>query len=522
MNADDSMMMDTDEQRLSLISIAASLPPSYPPKSNDGEYDWDEEDDDDDDSSQDYWDAELLEDSHSTSSPGADHNSVSIPPQTTPDSISTNSISPSSRDRTSLPNETLTSIFLSLPQSSLVQIVLVSQRWRFIAERLLYSNLSITETLSSTSPIPYKSARAFQTILRRWYLVDCVKKFHIRWVTVDRDDGSGVVGSGGGGGNPNRNGGHHQQINWSAFVPSVVEDMAVVLRCARHLESLDLSFGATGKDLRFQDILAGCHFPDLIHFGLSGLGSHRPGVPSTPQSLEGLEDFLSSHPTLLHLRLPDHRTPLSFPNTPHSPSSSPLASTSLSPPILPHLSTFRGSPPTAASLLPTRPIHSLSLIGQEYISQSDLIKLSEGSSNLTWLDLGGMSVTPILLRDVSKQLRFVEFLRVRLALRHTLHHALSGIALLAGLTPVLTAFPSLLELDLSPTAIDGISRANPSDELSLCSTWARACPVLKTVIFPSKVEWCLEEGVGWVDRYHLGTGIGGGSGSGSGWYPGTP
>ena len=54
---------------------------------------------------------------------------------------------------------------------------------------------------------------------------------------------------------------------------------------------------------------------------------------------------------------------------------------------------------------------------------------------------------------------------------------------------MLGAFPALRQLDLSPTPVDGIGRGNALEESALCMTWARACPALRHVTFPSKTEW---------------------------------
>jgi hypothetical protein len=60
-------------------------------------------------------------------------------------------------------------------------------------------------------------------------------------------------------------------------------------------------------------------------------------------------------------------------------------------------------------------------------TEEDLARIAAGSIPVRELDLSGMSVTPTLLRSVSRHLSHVEWLKVRLALRHTLHHALYGI-----------------------------------------------------------------------------------------------
>lgn len=54
---------------------------------------------------------------------------------------------------------------------------------------------------------------------------------------------------------------------------------------------------------------------------------------------------------------------------------------------------------------------------------------------------------------------------------------------------MLGAFPGLHQLDLSPTSVDGVARGNALEESALCTTWARACPALRSVVFPSRTEW---------------------------------
>ena len=122
------------------------------------------------------------------------------------------------------------------------------------------------------------------------------------------------------------------------------------------------------------------------------------------------ECFLHNHPGLLHLRIPDYHMPLQ-----------------LAPSDLPALASFRGSPVAAASLLPGRPVQSLALVGYEFVGEAALVALGTTSVPVAALDLTGMSVTPTLLRDIARALPAIRALRVRLALRHTLHYALSGI-----------------------------------------------------------------------------------------------
>jgi hypothetical protein len=68
--------------------------------------------------------------------------------------------------------------------------------------------------------------------------------------------------------------------------------------------------------------------------------------------------------------------------------------------------------------------------------------------------------------------------------------------MLAPLANVLSLLPNLVFLDLSPTGVDGFGRADPqsagghdTEEHALCAEWARACPSLRRVIFPSQSEW---------------------------------
>jgi len=171
----------------------------------------------------------------------------------------------------------------------------------------------------------------------------------------------------------------------------------------------------------------------------------------------------------------------------------------LAPDALPCLSYFRGSPDTAAILLPGRPVQHLALIGQDSdVNRENLPKLAHTSVPLRFLDLSAMQVRPMLLRNISSYLSTIESLKVRLALRHTLHYSLSGITLLAGLSAVLSEFRHLVCFDLSPTEIDGTKQANFAEEASLCTEWSRACPTLKRIVFPSGTEWQLVEDGTWV------------------------
>lgn len=217
------------------------------------------------------------------------------------------------------------------------------------------------------------------------------------------------------------------------YIEPVLKAMNETLRRLHSLEHLDLALGLSGgPTISSRGILNGCRFPALRLFSLSGVGRgslsiksyqqqqyhhHHPHLhqhnllaAEPPPPLMDISWFLSATPSIQHLRLPDFHEPLTLRHT-----------------DLPFLSSFRGSAPTAASVLPGRAVQLLALVGHEFVTESDLEKMAMGSVRIRWLDLSGMSVTPILLRDISRHLFGVEFLKLKLALRHTLHHALSGI-----------------------------------------------------------------------------------------------
>ncbi|EMD38796.1 hypothetical protein CERSUDRAFT_112533 [Gelatoporia subvermispora B] len=265
------------------------------------------------------------------------------------------------------------------------------------------------------------------------------------------------------------------------FVEPALATLNRALRTLVQLDALELALGLPGVPISTRGILDGCAFPHLRLFALSGIGRGAAPPKHSLTPAPRLEWFLARTPALQHLRLADMYEPLA------------LASTDL-----PQLASFRGSAAAAASVLPGRPVRQLALVGHEFVTERDLERIAQSAARIRWLDLSAMSVTPILLRDVSRHLTRVEVLRVKLALRHTLHWTMSGISLLAGLTPVLGAFPALHQLDLSPTSVDGIGPGNALEESSLCTTWARGCPSLRQVIFPSQTKWTLSREQIWV------------------------
>ncbi|KAH9926243.1 uncharacterized protein BXZ73DRAFT_49470 [Epithele typhae] len=372
-----------------------------------------------------------------------------------------------------LPNETLCAIFDLLPPPALASVVRASHRFHLVAERVLYTSIAIADALPPPPavPVPYRTAICAATILARPHLGPVVRRLAVRWLPDpalrDRDDALDALRT--------------------AVAPALVA-LNHALRTLLALEHLDLAFGLAGAlslaaaaraPLDARAVLDGCAFPALRAFALSGVGrgslSHKLYAPDPDDAAAGaasIAAFLARAPALEELHLHDCYEALALP-----------------PAAAPRLQAFRGPALAAAGVLPGRPVRVLALVGHEFVTARDLAGLARASVPVRWLDLGAMGVTPLLLRDVSRHLSAVEVLKVRLALRHTLHHALSGISLLAGLTHVLGAFPALAQLDLSPTAVDGVGRGNALEESALCTTWARACPALRAVVFPSRTEW---------------------------------
>ncbi|KAJ6607480.1 hypothetical protein B0H10DRAFT_550967 [Mycena sp. CBHHK59/15] len=359
----------------------------------------------------------------------------------------------------SLPNETLVAIFDGLAPTVLADITRVSHRFNAVVERILYSCISLTDLLSESSPIPTRTLRCCDSIVRRPHLVDTIKRVQIRWQ------------------------GDFRTLSPQHLVEACV-DAGLALQRLTFLESLDIFLGPANLAITpFQPIhaiermLGGCQFPYLRYCSLGA--EWKKGVqPYT----DVLPAFLTLAPSLRRLKLSDHHAALI-----------------LAPDALPCLSYFRGSPDTAAILLPGRPVQSLALVGQDSdVNRENLPKMAHTSVPLRSLDLSAMQVRPILLRNISKYLTTIETLKVRLALRHTLHYALPGITLLAGLSSVLSEYHQLSCFDLSPTEIDGIKQANFAEELSLCTEWSRACRSLKRIIFPSGTEWQLANDGTWA------------------------
>jgi F-box-like len=365
----------------------------------------------------------------------------------------------------SLPNEILGSIFDYLSADALTRVALVSRKWRANAERVLYSTIILHEVLpraSQPSPafafaattashgpghspagadleqlepaedfqttmtvpaVPITTLRCCETLSARPHLAEYVRRFHLRWET--------------------------DAVESPLFLLRIAHHIArTLVPTLVHLDSLELSFDLALHFLQSAPNYAPPHIPLSLEQYPPPSPSPSPYPPShtrkhhhqqyqqlhqlhllllppiclpslrtlalrgigTPPSLE-LERILHNHPTLQHLRLSDYHRALH-----------------LSPTDVPHLRSFRGYPATAASVLPGRPVQALGLVGRcELATEEDLARIATGSIPVRALDLSGMSVTPVLLRSVSRHLSHVEWLKVRLALRHTLHYALSGI-----------------------------------------------------------------------------------------------
>jgi hypothetical protein len=384
-----------------------------------------------------------------------------------------------------LPNEILDAIFDHLSQDALARAALVSRRWRANSERLLYASVIIHEILpraseppspvpisaSTFSPshwpwpwhagaagagalipaVPAATLRCCETLSTRPHLAEYVRRFHVRWET--------------------------DAVESPLFLLLIARNISrTLVPTLVNLDSLELSFGLASHFPALTTTTRPPPLPSLSLFPLdppplsptpsppppatpppprpqpewsynAQYEHHRPHprthallptffcLPSLrtlalrglgePPTLE-LERVLRLHPSLLHLRLSDYQRPLR-----------------LTPADVPHLRSFRGHPATAASILPGRPVQSLGLVGcgdSPPPSEEQLARIAGGSTPVRALDLSGMIVTPTLLRSLSRHLSHVEWLKVRLALRHTLHCALSGI--------VRGAFSFLFELCL--------------------------------------------------------------------------
>lgn len=351
-----------------------------------------------------------------------------------------------------LPNETLEAIFTGLPPHTLATLARVSDRFNAVAERLLYTSPVITDIITPASPSPLRTlwwCNGMQRRGREYLLQSTVKRLSIRWQTTQRRNSNvGIVG--GHDGDP--------QIS-EAVLLNACECLGEILPRLTGLESLELWLGpanliqshdfqthffhpqsqalehlyqrgpSTGVPIirpmhSIERVLWNCRFPLLRSCFLGaewrrGAQSYTSVLPNflkgldnlrqlkisdlgDPSSLEALESLLITDNDSCH-QLPASGT-------------------------LPLLNSFRGSAGAAAILIPNRSIRHLALVGPDSdLNSFNMVRMAKGSVPLKTLDLSAMSVRMVLLQDISLHFGVVSCLRVRLALRHTLHFADSGV-----------------------------------------------------------------------------------------------
>lgn len=306
-----------------------------------------------------------------------------------------------------LPNEILFSVFAELSPPDLALVSHLSKRFSTIAERLLYASVTITDHISPESPTPRKTYLWCESVTKRLGYVDVMRKLHIRW----------------------------QSDEFPPPLPqyfiAFCERLGASLQHLRYLESLEIQLGPANQLSPLsrepmhavERVLKRCRFPNIRSCSIGADYTKGAAQPYT----QVLASFLANHPGLLHLKIPDFHAALSLPSS-----------------SLHQLSTFRGSPDTAASLLPGRSIQYLALNGHD----SDLIRvlpaMSSGVLPILYLDLSAISARITLLRNVATHLPTLESLRIKLALRHTLHYSFSGIVSSVPSFP--TAHPLLIQL----------------------------------------------------------------------------
>ncbi|KIY52958.1 hypothetical protein FISHEDRAFT_34348 [Fistulina hepatica ATCC 64428] len=376
-----------------------------------------------------------------------------------------------------LPNELLIAILEHLRSTDLCALSQTCRHLCAVAERVLYSSIVISEHLMecvlSERPqervcLPMRTLRCCDSLLRRPHLTSIVRQFSIRWQTANAADHS-----------------HADSQRMSA----VCARISCVLRSLVALERLELLLG---PEVDVNVVIRHCRLPALRYCALSAEAPlevipsfSAPSSASAPQLVE----FLSHVPRLTHLRLHEHLDDHVQAARSHTLLANPLPAGAL-----PVLCAFRGSPAAAAALLPGRPVHYLSLSGQDDDFAVHLARLARTSVPVRYLDLATMAVRPGLLRSVAVYFPVVEGIKIRLALRHTLHYTMSGIRMLHALVSVLVDFKALAYLDLSPTeaetrnchSVGSTERDNASE---LCIQWSYVCPTLIRVVFPSHAEY---------------------------------
>lgn len=280
-----------------------------------------------------------------------------------------------------LPNETLNHVFVFLGSASLSALMRVCPRLRDIGERPLYTDVFLSDSVDgdpNTVVIPPRTLACCNVVANRPYLAQCIRRLQIRW-TRDRA----------------------RRLTECRLAPVVMQKLRELLRAANQIETLELHLAGLPANYDFGSLL------DVTTFRL-----HRLALSGPPDAQ--IEGFLSTQPFVTYLHLADHHRPVL-----------------LSPECLPLLGTFRGNVRYAASIVPGRPVSTLILSGHE-ISEQQLMALACGREPVRNLDLSALSVTPTQLLTISKHLTALETLRMRLALRHTLHFTFSGMVSFSG------------------------------------------------------------------------------------------
>ena len=302
-----------------------------------------------------------------------------------------------------LPTETLYAILEHLQPhpTHLAQAARVCRRFRAVAEHILYAHILIQESLPRSSPFPHRTQRCCETLLVRNDLHDAVRRLTVRWQTD-----------------------FSVREQYEPFVQPVLLTLNRTLRMLTQLEALDLALDLVGVPVSVRSLLDGVRLPCLRLFALYGMGPGSIPVKHCPDGII-LQQFLSATRTLEHLMLGDHYSALE------------LAAVDL-----PLLTAFKGTATAAASIVPGRAVHHLALVGQDQIPPPTLAELARGRMPVRTLDLSAVSVTPNTLKGISQYLRGVEHLKIRFALRHTLHHSFTGIVSGSSSSPSTARPPS--------------------------------------------------------------------------------
>lgn len=289
-----------------------------------------------------------------------------------------------------LPYELLFAVFKELSPQHLAAVSQLSRTFNLIAERILYASVHILDTITPESPTPWRTYRWCESVLKRLTIVDTMRTVHIRW----QSDGSPPP--------------------LPQYFIAFCERLGESLQYLHYLESLELQLGPANRISPLsrepmhavERSLKRCRFP---HLQICSIGADYNKGNAQPYT-HILTNFLASHSGLMSLKIPDYHAALNLPV-----------------PSLHQLSTFRGSPDTAASLLPGRSIQHLALNGPDTDLMRILPMMSGSPVPILTLDLNAISARISLLRSVATYLPRLETLRIRLALRHTLHYAFTGI-----------------------------------------------------------------------------------------------